>query len=204
MEGQDGNCISHVYVSFVTLLKFSKGKKLEKFKDLKNIIEQETKEIIDTIPVCYKVAVYLNPSLRNKCLTENEQKAIKEWIMSEYEYVELEKKNTNGIDRLNEIFHSDSSDDDSSWEEFSKYEKMIWTKDIYSDPVDFWKNQEKYLPNLSLIAKDYLCISSSSANIERLWSKAEKVVTPSRSKLKPENVENIFIVMSNMDFFSIC
>ena len=121
--------------------------------------------------------------------------------MNEYEYVELEKKTTKGIDRLNEIFHSDSSDDDFSWEEFSEYEKMMWTKDIYSDPVDFWKNQEKYLPNLSLIAKDYLCISSSSANIERLWSKAEKVVTPSRSKLKPENVENILIVMSNMDFF---
>ena len=49
-------------------------------------------------------------------------------------------------------------------------------KEIYSDPLSFWKLQQKYLPNLSEIAKDYLCISTSSANIERLWNKAESVV----------------------------
>lgn len=204
LEQQERVYISHVLVSFKTLLKHSQNQKMKEFKNFQEFIENEIKQIIISIPLTYKIGIYFNPSLRERLLNENEVLEIKNFLMKEYTYIEqVTSMIPSGIDRLNNIFKSDSSEEEESWEEFSKYESMGWNKEIYSDPLSFWKLQQKYLPNLSEIAKDYLCISTSSANIERLWSKAESVVTPVRSNLKPETIVEILFSMANMDLFPL-
>lgn len=60
---------------------------------------------------------------------------------------------------------------------------MTWSKDPFSDPLSFWIHQKSYLKELSEVAKDYLAIGTSAANIERLWSKAKLVITEKRSNI---------------------
>jgi hypothetical protein len=48
------------------------------------------------------------------------------------------------------------------------------------------------------IARKYLCVSSSSASSERLFSASGNVVTKLRSSLSPENLELIVYLHENM------
>lgn len=92
---------------------------------------------------------------------------------------------------------SDEEDNDEEFNIFDQYEQMTWSKDPFSDPLLFWINQQTYLKELSQVAKDYLAIGTSAANIERLWSKAKLVVTEKRNNLDPYTVCQIIFSIGN-------
>jgi hypothetical protein len=66
------------------------------------------------------------------------------------------------------------------------------------DVLAWWKTQEPVLPLLGEIARKYLCVPSSSASSERLFSASGNVVTKFRSSLSPENLELIVYFHENI------
>ena len=55
-------------------------------------------------------------------------------------------------------------------------------------------------PNLSMLAKYYLCIPASSTSSERSFSIANNIVTKSRNKSSSENVEMITFLKNNFEY----
>ena len=47
--------------------------------------------------------------------------------------------------------------------------KLIPSVDMDSDPLLWWKSQERDIPTLSVLAKKYLCICGTSVSFECLF-----------------------------------
>ena len=60
------------------------------------------------------------------------------------------------------------------------------------EPVTWWLEHEKKYPNLSKLARKYLCITATSVLSERLFFKAGEQVSHKRSCLKPSNVNMLY------------
>jgi len=54
----------------------------------------------------------------------------------------------------------------------------------------------KVYPNLSRLAQVYLAIPATSVSNERMFSKAEVIISERRSRLAPEKVEQIAFFLS--------
>ena len=59
------------------------------------------------------------------------------------------------------------------------------------NPLMWWKRKSSPYPNLSILAKRYLCIPSTSVPSERVFSTAGDIVTARRSQLDPEHVDTL-------------
>ena len=55
-------------------------------------------------------------------------------------------------------------------------------------------------PNLSMLAKHYLCIPASSTSSERSFLIANNIVTKRRNRLLPENVEMLTFLKNNFKY----
>ena len=60
--------------------------------------------------------------------------------------------------------------------------------EIDSDPLQWWKHEEKHLPVLAVLAKKCLCICGTSVPSERLFSKLGFIVDAFCSRLLLEKV----------------
>lgn len=85
--------------------------------------------------------------------------------------------------------------------ELETYLQLKLTKWTSSDnenenPLDFWKEQENVLPNLSKLAKKIFCVPASSAAVERAFSSAGVIITQRRSNISPAIVNDIILVRS--------
>ena len=63
--------------------------------------------------------------------------------------------------------------------------------------LDWWRGHQEELPVLSTLARIVLAFPVASIKSERVFSAAGRVVTPSRSRLAPEKVENLVTVSQN-------
>ena len=59
------------------------------------------------------------------------------------------------------------------------------------NPLIWWRNNEKYFPRLSQLARKYLCVPATSVPSKRAFSVAGHVVNEKRSSLLPENVSYV-------------
>jgi hypothetical protein len=66
------------------------------------------------------------------------------------------------------------------------------------DPLDFWRDLAKELPYLAAAAKSFLSISISSAEIERLFSRAGLIINPLRNSLSRDKEEKFIIAGYNL------
>ena len=66
------------------------------------------------------------------------------------------------------------------------------------EPLKCWQVNEKELPLLSQLARQYLAIQATSSPSERLFSKAGLVRTPARAQLKPEKVDMLVFLAENL------
>ncbi len=66
------------------------------------------------------------------------------------------------------------------------------------DPLVWWKDNESRFPLLAKVAKKYLCMCATSCASERVFSTMGKIVTPTRSHLKPEMVNMLSFLAKNM------
>ena len=65
------------------------------------------------------------------------------------------------------------------------------------NPLLWWKEREVNYKFLSILAKRFLCITSTSVPSERLFSSAGNLLSERRSRLSPENVEKLLFPYEN-------
>ena len=63
--------------------------------------------------------------------------------------------------------------------------------------LDWWRGHQEELPILSTLARIILAVPVASSKSERVFSAAGRVVTPSRSRIAPEKVDNLVTVSQN-------
>jgi inhibitor of KinA sporulation pathway (predicted exonuclease) len=68
--------------------------------------------------------------------------------------------------------------------------------DINIDPLSWWKVHQKEYPILSLMAKDFLIIQSTSVPSEQAFSIANNTITQTRNRLDPETAREILCLKS--------
>ena len=66
------------------------------------------------------------------------------------------------------------------------------------DPLDFWREIANELPYLAAAAKSFLSISISSAEIERLFSRAGLIINPLRNRLSKDKEEKFILAGYNL------
>ena len=52
-----------------------------------------------------------------------------------------------------------------------------------TNPLTWWKSNEKEFPVLSIMAKDYLAVQASTVPCEQIFSSGVDLVTPNRNQL---------------------
>ncbi|KYM94133.1 Zinc finger BED domain-containing protein 1, partial [Cyphomyrmex costatus] len=67
-----------------------------------------------------------------------------------------------------------------------------------TDIIDWWKCNVTRFPILAAVARQYLAIPATQVSSERLFSDAGNIVTATRSKLIPENVEKLCFLHFNL------
>ena len=77
------------------------------------------------------------------------------------------------------------------------YESMTEAKDD-TDLLRWWKSHSKELPLLSFMVRIIFCMPAASSKSKRVFSVAGRIVTPSRARTAPEQVENIDIMKGNL------
>ena len=65
-------------------------------------------------------------------------------------------------------------------------------------PLQWWATHSYVYPNLSIMARKYLCITATSVPSEQLFSTAGNVVSAKRNALLPENVEKLVFLHDNL------
>ena len=67
------------------------------------------------------------------------------------------------------------------------------------NPLNWWRDNEKYFPLLAQMARKYLCVPATSVPSERAFSIAGHVVNEKRSCLLPENVNILVFLAANLE-----
>ena len=92
------------------------------------------------------------------------------------------------------------AEDEEPVDEVSAYieRKSPKDKDGIFDVLSWWKEHSTEFPNLSLIARNILCIPASSAASERDFSTAGFVIQERRTQLNLDTVDDILFLHSNL------
>lgn len=80
-------------------------------------------------------------------------------------------------------------------DEFVQYNEEP-KESIDSDPLMWWKKNEKKYPKLARAARDYLAGRSTSADSERAFSKARQTISEFRHRLGPETIKKCMLLKS--------
>jgi hypothetical protein len=166
-------------------------------ENFKTIIKQMRKKLFKyygEINHCILIGSILNPNLKIRLLNEFQQ--TEQTIETLNEIFELYKteyqnKNPKKLSEKKNKFLSLYMDDNSSDEE-EKNEIEIYLeekKTKQADVLNYWKYNQKNFPVLSLIARDYLAISSTSVPSERVFSRSGFLVNKYRNKLSPSSIK---------------
>lgn len=65
-----------------------------------------------------------------------------------------------------------------------------------TDPFAWWKNNCASYPHVAQLARKYLCVVGTSVPCERMFSKAGRVATKSRSRLTGEHISDLMFLNS--------
>ena len=91
-------------------------------------------------------------------------------------------------------------------DEFQKYLKQapFFTNNLSEfNLLQWWKTHEASLPNMSLMAKDFLSVQSSSASSERMFSVCGNLLTKQRNRLSAKKLRISVCLKSWIECFSI-
>ena len=65
------------------------------------------------------------------------------------------------------------------------------------DLLGWWRDNENHYPYVAKTAKHYLCIPATSVTSERAFFTANNIVTKTRNRLDPKNVEILTFLKNN-------
>jgi hAT family C-terminal dimerisation region len=71
-------------------------------------------------------------------------------------------------------------------------------EDLEKNMLQWWADQKDYLPLLSGLAREYLCIPASSSPSERCFSHAGNIITDTRHNLDSDNVSMMLFIKENL------
>lgn len=171
----------------------------------------------DEINQLISVCSVIDPRFKLSSLDSSEHTSIKECIKEEMDALSsdvsvqelqddadeceqpLPKKPKYGLGQILGSSYSSSSSckQITTSEELDMYLQLP-NEDIDSSPLAWWKNNNKKFPSLSKVAKKYLCICATSVASERVFSTGGDIVTPSRSCLKPQRVDQLVFLAKNL------
>jgi len=63
-----------------------------------------------------------------------------------------------------------------------------------TDPLGWWRENASHFPTMALLARKYLAIPASTAEVERLFSAAKLVVPELRNRLAPDVLEDLLTI----------
>ena len=91
----------------------------------------------------------------------------------------------------------DDQEDENPRTVRDEIEKFMEQRDLHpdSDPLFWWKENNKQFPKLALCARKLLCIQVTSVPAERVFSVAGSIVTKKRAILNPENVDMLIFLI---------
>ena len=89
-------------------------------------------------------------------------------------------------------------------DEINTYYSSVYTVEEDTDPLMFYKTNQKNYPHLSRLAKCLFSIPASSVPSESLFSKAKEITTDSRNRLKPHLIESLLFIKENSKFNDVC
>ena len=106
---------------------------------------------------------------------------------------------------LSAILHhclSNDSEDELSYEEKADREVKRYEEyppvDMDTNPLMWWKDEQKKFPALESLACKYLCICGTSVPSERLFSQGGNIVNNLRNRLSAEHVNMLIFLAKNM------
>ena len=67
------------------------------------------------------------------------------------------------------------------------------------DPINWWKTHSTELPQLSLMARDYLAIPGTSASSERAFSGGRRLITDTRTRLNDQSIRSCICLKNWID-----
>ena len=67
------------------------------------------------------------------------------------------------------------------------------------DQLNWWRLHQEQLPLLASIVRVVFAVQAASSKSERIFSAAGRVVTPLRSRLDPEKVEDQLMIKLNIE-----
>ncbi|KAG7424336.1 hypothetical protein Forpi1262_v014538 [Fusarium oxysporum f. sp. raphani] len=80
-------------------------------------------------------------------------------------------------------------DSDNAEDEYARWQKdVLPTDNVIRDPLEYWHAQRFKYPRLSRMAVDFMTVQPMSAECERLFSAAGRMVTPLRNQLEASTV----------------
>jgi hypothetical protein len=68
-----------------------------------------------------------------------------------------------------------------------------------SCPLEWWRRNKQFFPALAKLARQYLCVSATSAGVERFFSAAGLTINHLRTRLSSQSVEKILYLRLNWD-----
>jgi hypothetical protein len=70
----------------------------------------------------------------------------------------------------------------------------------FDDPLLFWNNNEYKFPELARLAKKFLGVPASEAEVERIFNISGRIFNPERRSLGVDNYENLVFLKLNEQF----
>ena len=67
-------------------------------------------------------------------------------------------------------------------------------EDPDSNPLETWREYEKDLPCIARLARKYLCLTASSALVERPFSVSGKAFKPDRYRMRDKVLESLMMI----------
>lgn len=146
------------------------------------------------------IAIVLDPRFKldfyhsdKRTAQENEAKKFKVWQQVEAVYrKDYAVSSTSLVQTINSQVNNSSSASrifkklkpiSHAEDELKQYLKEYPRQPPEADPILWWKCHTKDLPNLSRMARDYLCIAGTSAPSERAFSGGRRLISDTRSRL---------------------
>jgi zinc finger BED domain-containing protein 1 (E3 SUMO-protein ligase ZBED1) len=71
---------------------------------------------------------------------------------------------------------------------------------VYTNPLHSWALNHKPFPNLSVLAKQFLCIPATSAPSERVFSAAGLTIAKTRASLHPDNALDLIFLHNSWSY----
>ena len=82
---------------------------------------------------------------------------------------------------------------DEEVQEYLKLDEIDWEE----NPFTWWAQNEKYFPNIAILAQRYLSVPAASAASERMFSDAGNLMGPKRTRMNPELFKRIIFLKRN-------